>query len=281
MNFGEIGIWDTRRLRSCRAELWTSAKQFGTPIRTAQLIATGQDPDVYQKWNAAQLSNPANTFHFLSTHFVVQPIAPSYIMRVPTETAAATFALPVELGRRLRSMQAQINESANFRDKAHIAFTEWLFVCCGRDAANAPRYDNMGGAVAAGGFFNMLIQNADIVPISDMTGIIEFAGIWKKRARVYGTPSYYAFRMYSSADADVAVDVHSNSENYDVHQGVTRLPEIADVPYLDTVAVLNKAGNRLTLFCVNRHLTRVFRISRLQASLPRAPVRRTIRAEHL
>jgi len=73
---------------------------------------------------------------------------------------------------------------------------------------------------------------------------------------VYGTPSYYAFRMYSNADADVAVDVQSNSESYDVHQGVTRLPEIANVPYLDTVAVLNKAGDRLTLFCVNRHLTR-------------------------
>jgi len=222
----------------------------------AQLIATGQDPDVYQKWNAAQLGNPANTFHFLSTHFVVTTDRTKLHDASPDETAAATFALPVELGRRLRSMQAQINESTNFRDKAHIAFTEWLFVCCGRDAANAPRYDNMGGAVAAGGFFNMLIQNADIVPISDMTGIIEFAGIWKKRARVYGTPSYYAFRMYSNADDDVGVDVQSNSESYDVHQGVTRLPEIANVPYLDTVAVLNKAGDRLTLFCVNRHLTR-------------------------
>jgi alpha-N-arabinofuranosidase len=223
--------------------------------REAQLIATGQDPDVYQKWNAAQLTNPPNTFDFLSTHFVVTTDRMESQDATPDDIASATFALPVELGRRLRAMQAQINESANFRDKARVAFTEWLFVCCGRDSANAPRYDNMGGAVATGGFFNMLMQNADVAPISDMTGIIEFAGIWKKRGRVYGTPAYYAFRMYSTSDPDVAVDVQSDSPRYDVHHGVTRLPEIANVPYLDTVAVLNKTGDRLTLFCVNRHLT--------------------------
>ncbi|MBV9158851.1 MAG: hypothetical protein JO097_21505, partial [Acidobacteriaceae bacterium] len=117
------------------------------------------------------------------------------------------------------------------------------------------RFDNMAGAIGTGGFFNMLLENADIVPISDMTGIIEFAGIWKKRGRVFGTPAYYTFQMYSTADADVPVGVESDSAHYDVHHGVTRLPEILNVPYLDVVAVLGKARDRLTIFCVNRHLT--------------------------
>ncbi len=39
-------------------------------------------------------------------------------------------------------------------------------------------------------------------------------------------------------------------------QGSTRLPKIADVPYLDVVAALNSSGSKLTLLCVNRHLTR-------------------------
>jgi alpha-N-arabinofuranosidase len=101
----------------------------------------------------------------------------------------------------------------------------------------------------------MLMRNADIVPISDMTGIIEFAGIWKKRGRVFGTPAYYVFQMYSTAEPSIAVDVTNDAGHYDVHEGVTRLPEIPDVPYLDTVAALNTAKDRLTLFCVNRHLT--------------------------
>lgn len=234
--------------------------EFSKAIRAvdpnARLIATGQDPDHYREWNGAQLEDPPNTFSFLSTHFVVTTDRVEDRNSTPDAIASATFALPVELGRRLRAMQRQIDESANFRDKAHLAFTEWLFVCCRDDSAvNAPQWGNMGGAVAAGGFFNMLIQNADVVPISDMTGIIEFAGIWKRRARVYGTPVYYAFRMYSSADPDVAVEVQNSTGYYDVHQGVSRLPEIANVPYLDVVAVLNKVADRLTLFCVNRHLT--------------------------
>jgi alpha-N-arabinofuranosidase len=175
----------------------------------------------------------------------------------PYFDAEAAFALPVELGRKLRTMQAQINESPNFRDRAHIAFTEWLFACCGGQAAeDAPRFDNMGGAIDAAGFLNMLIQNADIVPVSDMTGIVEFAGIWKKRSQVYGTPAYYAFQMYSTADLDSPVFVESNCKQYDVQQGVKRLPDIPNVPYLDVVAALNRAGTRLTIFCVNRHLDR-------------------------
>jgi alpha-L-arabinofuranosidase len=41
-----------------------------------------------------------------------------------------------------------------------------------------------------------------------------------------------------------------------VEQGSNRLPNIADVPYLDVVATLNDSGSTLTLFCVNRDLTR-------------------------
>ena len=79
-------------------------------------------------------------------------------------------------------MQSQIDQTAGYRGKAHLAFTEWLWVCCdGKEAPDAPRWDNMAGAVTTAGFLNMLLQNANIVPISDMTGIIEFAGMWKKR----------------------------------------------------------------------------------------------------
>jgi alpha-L-arabinofuranosidase len=238
-------------------QLASRTLEFSKAIRAvdpqARLIATGQDPDVYQKWNAAQLKNPPNTFDFLSTHFVVDTKKVEDRDSTPNSLAEDTFALPVELGRRLRAMQAQINET-EFRNKAHIAFTEWLLVCCEHEPVDAPRYDNMGGAVMAAGFFNMLIRNAQIVPISDMTGIIEFAGIWKKRGRVYGTPAYYAFRLYSTADADVPITVESNSEKYSVHGGISRLPEIVDVPYVDIVAAINRRGDRLTLFCVNRHL---------------------------
>jgi alpha-N-arabinofuranosidase len=147
-------------------------------------------------------------------------------------------------------------ESSGAKD-VRTAFTEWLFHA---PEDVAPRFDNMGGAIATGGFLNMLIRNADIVPISDMTGVIEFGGIWKKRGRVYGTPAYYAFSMYSSsystAGAVQPVTTDTQGETYDVHDGITRIPEIPSVPYLDVVAALNEAKDTLTLFCVNRDLAR-------------------------
>ena len=220
--------------------------------RNARLIATGGDPDVFHDWNAAQLSNPPDTFNYLSTHFVVTTNAVKSPHPAPDFIAKATFALPIELERRLRSMHQQFQDSPG--RKTNTAFTEWLF--WSSEDKYSPRYDNMGGAIGTGGFLNMLLRTADIVPISDMTGIIEFGGIWKKRGRVFGVPAYWVFRMYSNADATRLVEIQSNVEKYDVDQGSTRLPKIADVPYLDVVAASNSSGSKLTLFCVNRHLTR-------------------------
>jgi alpha-N-arabinofuranosidase len=114
----------------------------------------------------------------------------------------------------------------------------------------------MAGAIGTGGFLNMLLRNADIVPVADMTGIIEFGGIWKKRGQVYGVPAYWAFRMYSTADATRLIVTETKGETYNVEQGSTRISTIPNVPYLDVVAALNDSGSRLTIFCVNRDLSR-------------------------
>jgi alpha-N-arabinofuranosidase len=221
----------------------------------ARLIATGQDPDHFEKWNANLLANPEGTFHYLATHFVVGTGEVLRQNSSPDFVALSAFALPVELERRLRQMKQQIDSYAEHRNKVQIAFTEWLFW-----GANdrAPRFHNMGGAIAAAGMLNTLIRTADFTPISDMTGLVEFGGIWKKRGRVYGVPAYWAFRMYSTADAAIPVEVSTKSETYDIESGVRRLPKITAVPYLDVVAALNASGDKLTLFCLNRHLTKDF-----------------------
>jgi alpha-L-arabinofuranosidase len=167
--------------------------------------------------------------------------------------AEANFALPVGLERKLHEMYGQIQSVPGARDKGKIAFTEWLF---GGEDQKGPRYDNMGGAIENAGFLNMLMRVADIVPISDMTGTIYFGGIWKERGQVFGVPSYWTFRMYAGADATRPVESTTNSEKYNVEEGSRRLPNIPDVPYLDVVAALNDAGDTLSLFCVNRHLTK-------------------------
>ena len=239
-----------------RDQLAARTLSFSKAIRAvdpdARLIATGADPEVFKSWNAIQLTNPPGTFNYLSTHFVVGTGEVQQKKPSADFIAEASLALPVELERRVRQEQEQIDSTPGYSGKAHIAFTEWLFI---GERLNAPNFLNMGGAVITGGFLNMLIRNHDSVPVSDMTGIMEFAGIWKKRSQVFGTPSYYAFKMYAGADIAKAVPVVARSGAYSVEHGVNRLPQIASVPYLDVAAAVSADGKTLTLFCVNRSIT--------------------------
>jgi alpha-N-arabinofuranosidase len=231
-------------------------KAFGEAVRSvdpnAVLIGTGGDEDFYRDWNAAQLKNPS-ALNYLSTHFVVTTTEVQKKTPSLDFLALASFALPVGLETKLHEMYEQIQSSREARNNVKIAFTEWLFWAQGD---NAVRYDNMGGAVDAAGFLNMLMRTADIVPLADMTGIISFGGIQKERSKVFGAPAYWAFRMYSNADATTPVETHVHVEKYNLEGGSARLPNIPEVPYLDVVAALNDSGDTLTLFCVNRHLSR-------------------------
>ncbi len=248
-NHGNLG-YPTRDQLAARTADFSKAIHAVDP--TARLIATGDDPDHFKSWNAIQLTNPPGTFDFLSTHFVVGTGDVVLKNASPDFEAAAAYALPIELGNRLRQAQSQIDGTPGSGGRVHLAFTEWLFY----EERNheAPSYDNEGGAVVTGGFLNMLLRTSDIVPISDMTGIMEFAGIWKKRSQVYATPSYYVFGLYTNADIAKLVTVTANGGSYSVAQGVNRLPDIDSVPYLDVVAALSQDGKTLTLFCVNRSL---------------------------
>lgn len=216
----------------------------------AKLIATGGDEDFFHDWNAQQLSNAPGTFNFLSTHFVVGDS-----VQLPHATnefrSMAALALPWGLAPKMRAIEQQAVESGH--KDAKVAFTEWLMVS---DSRMGPRFTNMGGALFAGGFLNMVMRNSDVISISDMTGILEFGGIWKKRGQVYGAPAYWVLREIASRHPHALLHVENDSPTYTVTHGVVRLPEIADVPYLDVVAAVSEDGLKLLLFCVNRHLTR-------------------------
>jgi alpha-N-arabinofuranosidase len=227
----------------------------------AQLIATGQDPDNYSAWNAVQLTNPPGTMKYLSSHFVVTTDDLRWKNATDEFRTLSGLALPVELGRRFNAMTEQIDGTPH-RDKVKIAFTEWLWVGHSFDfdkqnnlGRPTPLYDNFAGALTTAGTFNMLLRSSDRVPISDMTGVIEFAGIWKRRGQVYGTPASYVFSMYAGAPADHLLYTSVESGEYSVHNGTTRLPDIPHVPYLDVTATASKDGRTVTLFVVNRSLS--------------------------
>lgn len=217
---------------------------------TARLIATGGDEDFFKDWNAQQLSNPRDTFDLISTHFVVND-------NVQLKGASSEFrdmaalALPWGLGPRMQAIVQQAKESGH--PNARVAFTEWLMVS---EPRTGPRFTNLGGALFAAGFLNMVMRNSNAVSVSDMTGIMEFGGIWKKRGQVYGAPAYWVLREYASRHPYWLLDVTSDGPTYSISHGVSRLPEIKDVPYLDCVGSEPEDRRSLILTCLNRRMDR-------------------------
>ncbi len=239
---------------------WPTTKQvaprtlaFSQAIRAvdpkARLIATGQDPDRFADWNALQLANPVGTMNYISTHFVETTDEVGLRNASPAFLTAATMALPDGLEKKLAAMHQQVAGTPQ-KDAVKIAFTEWLWA--GPLLHRNPNYENFAGALTTASMLNMLMRSSDAVPISDMTGIMEFEGIWKKRGIVYRTPAAYAFGMIAGAPAEHLLPVHVNSGTYTVHNGSSRIPEIDDVPFLDVDAAISADRKTITLFVVNR-----------------------------
>jgi alpha-N-arabinofuranosidase len=217
----------------------------------AEIIATGLGPIGGEKWNAAQLSTPPGTFDYLSLHFIVGMNHPVKQPADPDFVAAAGYAAPYAVGPHFDQVQAQAG-------KVHFAITEWLFNSKGYGERNftneSPSWMNEGGAVLAASFLNTVLRHSAEVKITDMTGLMEFAGIWKRREQVYAVPAFYAFQMYTGVKGDMVLATTTDSGAYSVKGGIRPLDEVADVPYVDVVATKSADGKYITLLCVNRSL---------------------------
>ena len=219
------------------------------PAQTV-IIATGGDVDFFEPWNAPLLNKYPDELQYLSTHFVggmdemLNPVADRDFIW------AADLAVPLGVERALAPMREQIDSNPATRGRVKLAFTEWLF--WSPEDADVPNFRNLGGALVAAGWMNMLLRNADFVPVAYMTGLVDFGGIHKKRSRVFVAPQYWAFSLYSNHAGDTPVATHTQVRHYDIHQGQRRVPEIPDVPYLDVLATIDSRNGKLTLFVVSR-----------------------------
>lgn len=237
--------------------------EFSRAVRAvaphARLLGTGQGPVAGQEWNAAQLGNPAGTFDDLTLHFIVGTNHPAQERLGPDFVAAAAYALPYAVGPYFDQAQAQVDSNPTQQGKVHFAVTEWLFNSKGYGERNftneSPSWMNEGGAVLAAGFLNTLLRHTSEVTLADMTGMMEFAGVWKRREQVYAVPAFYAFQLYTVTKGDIILPVTSDTGAYAIKGGDAPLSEATGVPYVDVVATRSADGKTLTLLCVNRSLS--------------------------
>jgi alpha-N-arabinofuranosidase len=166
--------------------------------------------------------------------------------------------VPYAVGPYFDKVQAQVDEHAELRGKVHLAVTELLFNSKGFGERNftdeSPSWMNAGGAVMAAGSLNTVLRHSSQIKSTDMTGIMEFAGIWKRCEQVYAVLAYYTFKMYTAVAGDTVLPVSTYSGTYNVTGGVRPLDKMEDIPYIDVVATRSSDGKTVTLLCVNRSL---------------------------
>ncbi len=244
----QIG-WQTSEGYADRYKVFLDAIRDIVPPSTA-VYALGEDLDRFQDWNGKMIALDGPDFSYLTTHFVVR--VNDLVNKSADHDAclAAAFALPVGVSNDLAAAKAQIDANPATRGRVKLAFTEWSFNS--PTAPNLPNCGNLGGAIITAGWMNMILSHADFVPVSDITGLLNFAGIPKQRGRVYLMPQYWAFSLYSNYAGDTLVASQTEVRTYDVHEGIRRAPEISGVPYLDVLATRHSASGDLVLFVVNR-----------------------------
>ncbi|MGH9452812.1 MAG: alpha-L-arabinofuranosidase C-terminal domain-containing protein [Terriglobia bacterium] len=221
--------------------------------KNTMLFANGADIDFFHDWNGALITRDGSSVDFLTSHLVVGMDRVRDKQMGRDAIWRADFAVPVGVGRALEPVEAQVNRNPETRDRVKLAYTEWLFTAA--DDSPYPRWDNLGGAINAAAWMSMLLRHADFVKVSDMTGLLEFGGIYKRFGRVYVTPQYWAFWLYSNRAGDTPVATQTTVREYDVHNGVNRVPDIAQVPWLDVLATTDSRRHDLVLFVVNRDWT--------------------------
>jgi alpha-N-arabinofuranosidase len=99
-----------------------------------------------------------------------------------------------------------------------------------------------------------MLRHSDQVKIADMTGSMEFAGVWKRREQVYAVPAFYVFQLYTAVKGDTLLPTTTDSGSYSVKGGVRPLDAVQDVPYIDVIATHSPDGKTVTLLCVNRSI---------------------------
>lgn len=251
----QIG-WQTAESNARRYVEFAGAMRKVDP--SIRLIATGGDIDFYSDWNAALIKTDGNALDMVSTHLVIG-MQPGEQVQQPADDAhtyRADMAVPVGVGRRLDEMIRQLQGDA--AKKATLAFTEWQFWS---PRSNDLRFNNMGGAVNAAAFFGMLARRAQDVPVSNMSNLVQFAGIHRQRGKTFVTPSYYVAKMFFETAGSRIVPLSIEAPGYDVVGGNRRIPNIEDVPEVEAVSFLSADGKTLRIMVWNRTADRAIPIT--------------------
>jgi alpha-N-arabinofuranosidase len=212
------------------------------------LIATGNSFDFAEpgagydythadrRWHQKLVDLAGPELDLVSLHSL--PVNDRFLERVTQKEAYySLLAQPVSWERDfLPDLLHRFDEALPDHMPVRLAITEWGILGTRKDR---PYVDSFGEAIYAALFLNMMIRNAERVPVANATALLHGGCIRKVAGQVYTDPQYPVIQKYAQMIGSRPLACTLKAPGRDVETGTDLGKPEKDVPFVDTVVCLS------------------------------------------
>ncbi len=263
--------------------------EFARAVRGAdagiELIATGNGFDftepgagydythVDQRWHQKLIDLAGAELDLVSLHSL--PVNDRFLEQSTNEQAYySLLAQPFTWERKfLPDLLRQFDQALPGHKPVRLAITEWGILGRRKDR---PYVDTFGEALYAALFLNLMIRNAERIPIANATALLHGGCIRKVAGQVYTDPQYGVIQKYAQMIGSRPLACVLETPGMNIETGTDLGRSEKNVPFVDAVACLEDGDDAdrrsLHLALVNTCLTRPMEI---YVKLPSIPISST------
>ncbi|MBK8027164.1 MAG: hypothetical protein IPK19_38685 [Chloroflexi bacterium] len=215
-----------------------------------------------RRWHLKLLESAAERIDYISLHSM--PANHLFLSHLTHEEATLAVLGQVDSWERryIPELLAACDQATQGLDRRiGLAVTEWGNV--GDDPARL-HIENFGGVAYGGFFLNLLIRNAERIPIANTTGFMHGGCLRKGFGITYYDPQYLVIQEYAAFIDNQPVACHLTGLGFDVTTPADIGHRERDLPFIDVAACRLDAtdGPHLLLVAaVNRHLRQTLPLS--------------------
>lgn len=230
----------------------TKFKSFAAAMSKAdphiQFIVCGGDGNIKdQSWNDCLIKNLQEFSFFIGIHYYTPLSKENYFL--PEQQYYAVAGAPKQYEKRL---QDTVKKIEGIEDRVKLAITEWN---CNYENTSLSE-QTMEAAICNAGMLNVFFRNCANIHIANISDLVNgWAGgiIRSKQGRCYGTPTYFALKMYAESEPQFTFPCIYNCKSYNTIS-LGNLEADTGIPYVDIVSAESKNG-LICIYVVNRSLT--------------------------
>ena len=216
------------------------------------LVGVGAHEYEAPEWNDTVLSAVGQMMDYLSLHHYTPGEVPTDREPTHEELYPIIVAGPERVEELLYEAEETIARNG-LTGRVRIALDEWnAWVFASYECGMEEPFLLRDGLYAAG-IYNVLYRHAGHVTLANLAQLVNVLGaIYTTPAGLFTTPIYLTNKLYLEHSGTLSVHTEVESPTFDV-EGMGFMPPREGARYVDAMATLDEAGERLYVSVVNRH----------------------------